>query len=64
MTHIHAGRPQKHSRGDAYRILLVTAALDVTARRIYELPNPLSRGGLGRYTLLGHGLRYRCSFAR
>ena len=53
---------QEHSRTDAYRILLVTAVLDQSARRIYELPSPLSRKGAGRYTLLGQGLRYRCSF--
>jgi Domain of unknown function (DUF3883) len=47
---------------DAYRIVLVSAALDSSSRRILELPNPLGARGSGRYTLLGRGLRYRCSF--
>jgi len=46
---------------DAYRILLVSSALDSTSRRILELPNPLGKRGVGRYTLLGRGLRYRCA---
>lgn len=48
---------------DAYRILIVAAALDSSSRRILELPNPLGARGSGRYTLLGRGLRYRCCFA-
>lgn len=44
-----------------YHILLVCSALDSQSRRILELPNPLGRRGAGRYTLVGRGLRYRCS---
>jgi Domain of unknown function (DUF3883) len=53
---------QRH--GDSYRLLLVCAALDSSSRQILELPNPLSRRGADRYTLLGRGLRYRCIFER
>ena len=56
-TEVHEA--QRH--GNAYRILLVTSARDSAARRILDLPNPLGRQGAGRYTLLGRGLRYRCS---
>lgn len=51
---------QEH--GNAYRILLVTSARDSATRRIVDLPNPLGRQGAGRYTLVGRGLRYQCSF--
>ena len=50
---------QKHR--DAYRILLITSALDTSSRRILELPGPLGPHGVGRYTLAGHGLRYKCA---
>jgi hypothetical protein len=50
------------THGNAYRILLVASARDSGARRIADLPNPLSRQGAGLYNLLGRGLRYQCSF--
>ncbi len=40
----------------------VASARDSGARRIADLPNPLSRQGAGLYNLLGRGLRYQCSF--
>ena len=46
---------------DAYRILLITSALDTSSRQILELPGPLGPHGVGRYTLVGHGLRYKCA---
>ena len=46
---------------DAYRILLITSALDTSSRQVLELPGPLSPHGVGRYTLAGHGLRYKCA---
>jgi uncharacterized protein DUF3883 len=46
---------------DAYRILLITSALDASSRQILELPGPLGPRGVGRYTLAGHGLRYKCT---
>jgi len=46
---------------DAYRILLITSALDTSSRQIFELPGPLGPHGVGRYTLVGHGLRYQCT---
>ena len=49
---------------DAYRILLITSALDTSSRQILELPGPLGPRGVGRYTLAGHGLRYKCTLAR
>jgi hypothetical protein len=53
---------EAQTHGNAYRILLVASARDSIARRIIDLPNPLSRQGAGRYHLLGRGLRYQCSF--
>ncbi len=46
---------------DNYRILLITSALDASSRQILELPGPLGPHGVGRYTLAGHGLRYKCA---
>lgn len=46
---------------DAYRILLITSAVDTSSRQILELPGPLGPHGVGRYTLVGHGLRYKCA---
>jgi hypothetical protein len=43
---------------DNYRIL-ITSALDTSSRQI--LPGPLGPHGVGRYTPVGHGLRYKCA---
>jgi hypothetical protein len=48
---------------DAYRILLVAPALDTSYRQILEMLGPLGLHGVGRCTLVGHGLRYKCSLA-
>ena len=46
--------------GDRYRILLVTSVLEPEARQVFVLPSPFSRGGAGRFRVVGRGLRYRC----
>jgi hypothetical protein len=51
---------QRHR--NSYRILLVSSVMDSELRQILELPNPLASTGVGRYTVLGRGLRYRCLF--
>ena len=48
-------------RRDAYRILLITSALDTSSRQILELPGHLGPHGVGRYTLAGYGPRYKCT---
>lgn len=52
---------QGAARGNRYRILLVTRALDPAERRILELPNPFSAKGQGRFRVAGRGLRYQCA---
>jgi hypothetical protein len=52
---------QAAARGDRYRILLVTAALDPADRRIHVLPNPFSARGHGLFRVAGRGLRYQCA---
>ncbi|MFI8182443.1 sacsin N-terminal ATP-binding-like domain-containing protein [Actinacidiphila glaucinigra] len=50
-----------YARGNRYRILLITSALDPEHRRVFELPNPFSKAGRERFRIVGRGLRYQCS---
>lgn len=50
-----------YARGNRYRILLITSALDPEHRRVLELPNPFSAAGRERFRIVGRGLRYQCS---
>jgi hypothetical protein len=47
--------------GDRYRILLVTSVLEPEARRVFDLSSPFSRKGVGRFRVIGRGLRYQCA---
>ncbi|TWV44855.1 hypothetical protein FRZ03_16940 [Streptomyces misionensis] len=50
-----------HAATTRYRALLVTSALDPAARRLFELPDPVSPRGAERFRAVGHGLRLRCA---
>ncbi len=52
---------QRASRGDRYRLLLVTSVLDASEWRRHMLPNPFSAKGQGRFRVAGRGLRYQFS---
>jgi hypothetical protein len=51
---------QQNAGADWYRSPLITSALDPTNERLYELTNPFSAKGRGRFRVVGCGLRYEC----
>lgn len=54
---------QECAGGDRYRILLVTSVLEPDARQVFVLPSPFSKKGVGRFRVVGRGLRYRCQLS-
>jgi hypothetical protein len=48
---------------DRYHVLFISKVLDSDERSIYLLPNPLGAEGIGRYRMVGSGLRLRFSLS-
>jgi hypothetical protein len=54
-TEIAAAQRYQRDKGDRYRIIFVTNALDPAKARLLVLPNPFSKGGADVYQVVGGG---------